>query len=492
MDVERSALPGGPVVWRAALVVLVLVGLFLRAPALDAPPVDGHHVRQADTASMARIMAREGATLWTPRIGWAGPEAGPVESEFPLYQALVGTIWGAVGSEPPVVPRLLSLLAWFLGGLALARLSRRAIPDVPLALTLGLYVLSPMGILLSRSIQPDALAVALLVGAWALVDGATEGRRPAEQLIGGGLLLGLAIAVKAPVILWAPPIALSAWRQRQDLPTPAKAVAVGLALVPPVVWYLHAHALGVDGASFKLWGADSGKWTTPAALTDTALWTRVAVGVVRELLTPVAGALLLVGAVLARRPTLTPAVLGVIIGVATPLLLLPGVATHGYYLLPMLPFASLVLGAGVAWLWRTLSGAGTPAGALVGAVVAIALVVVSVRGSASFLGWGYSRDARIETIAGAARQVLPPGTATIVVDRHPQTLLYALDQRGWHRDKVSERAIWQLRSWGGEALLLTNTSPTWDDDYVVRELLSTHPIVARGEGWTLLRLDVTH
>lgn len=491
MDEERSALPGGPGVWRAALIALVLVAALLRLPALDAPPVDGHHVRQADTASMARIMARDGVSLWTPRIGWAGPEAGPVESEFPLYQAAVGVVWAVLGSEPPWVPRLLSVLAWLLGGVALASVARRTLPDVPLAVCLGLYALSPLGILLSRSIQPDALAVALLCGAWALADGATESRRPAERLVGAGVLLGLAIAVKAPVILWAPAVALSAWRQRDDLPVVAMAGALVLAVAPPVVWYVHAHALGVDGASFKLWGADSGKWTTLGVIGDRALWLQVGAGLVRELLTPLAAALLVVGLSLARRPSLAAATLGVLVGLAAPVLLLPGVATHGYYLLPMLPFASLLLGAAVAWLWRSLRGAGTPAGALVGAVVAVGLVVVSATGSAGFLGWGYSRDTRIETIARAAGQVLPPGTATIVVDRHPQTLLYALDQRGWHRDKVSERGIWQLRSWGGEALLLTDTSPTWDDDYVVRELLSTHPIVARGEGWTLLRLDVT-
>ena len=121
----------------------------------------------------------------------------------------------------------------------------------------------------------------------------------------------------------------------------------------------------------------------------------------------------------------------------------------------------------------------------------MALVASSAQRGVRYLDWGWNVDTRIADVATAVRAVLPSGTATVVVDQHPQTLLYAIDQRGWHRAKVSGADVRELRGWGAEALLVTNTSPTWRDPDFVRDLLADHPLVARGDGWTLVRLDVT-
>ena len=51
--------------------MLVVAAIALRLPGLGNPPQDAHHVRQSDTASIARIMARDGVDLLHPRIGWA-------------------------------------------------------------------------------------------------------------------------------------------------------------------------------------------------------------------------------------------------------------------------------------------------------------------------------------------------------------------------------------------------------------------------------------
>lgn len=477
---------------RGLLVLLVLAGLLVRGAFLSSPPVDAHHVRQADTASMARVMARETLSLWTPRIGWAGPEAGPVEAEFPLYSAAVAAGWRVLPGEPAWLARLVSILAWLMGGVALHRLLSRRFPDLPAALPLALYVLSPSAVLFSRSIQSDALAVAMLAWAWERADASRDSARPGQSLVHSGLLLGLAIALKGPVALWLPVVAYAGWSGLDRLKGRDVLVVLGLTVLPPAIWYFHAHELGADGASLKLWGADSGRWSTLPALLDLKSWRAVALAGIGHLMTPLGALLVLAGLSGVReRRELAVAAAGVGAALAAVLVLMPAIVTHEYYLLPMLPFASVLAGLGAVRLWRGAVVRGTPGSRVVIAVAVAGLMALSAWQGFVYLSWGWSTDSRIEAVALSAGQVLPPGTATVVVDRHPQTLLYALDQTGWHRERVSLPAVRELRSWGAEAMLITESSPSWLDDDLVRELLVQHPVVARGKGWSLLRLDVT-
>ncbi|MCO4772086.1 MAG: glycosyltransferase family 39 protein [Deltaproteobacteria bacterium] len=492
MQHDLAAPFGGARARRALLLVLFLLAVALRLPGVGSAPIDGHHVRQADTASMARVMAREGVSLWTPRIGWAGPAAGAVEAEFPIYPAMVGAGWGLLGAQPPWLPRALSVLAWIVGGLALWRIVRRRFPGMPSALLVGLYALSPLAVLVSRSIQPDALAVALLVLAWERADAARDAERPTARLLLAGALLGVAIAAKGPVALWLPVVAFAAWSALERVPSRVALAALGLAVGLPAVWYVHAHQLGADGASFKLWGSDSGKWSSLGALSQPALWRAALAALLSQTLTPLGVGLVAAGAVGARaNDELRPPLLGVVAGGTALVLLLPAIAVHDYYLLPLVPFASVVAGAGAVWLWREAALGGTPAARVVGAVVLGGLLVSTGQRSVRYLLWGGAPDARIVAVAEAAREVLPAGTATVVVDRHPQTLLYALDQRGWHRATVTAASVQELRTWGAEAMLITDTSSAYADEDFVLALLAAHPMVARGDGWTVVRLDVS-
>ena len=50
---------------------LILLGIGLRLVGIDNPPLDHHHIRQADTASIAEIMRDTQISLFWPTI-WAG------------------------------------------------------------------------------------------------------------------------------------------------------------------------------------------------------------------------------------------------------------------------------------------------------------------------------------------------------------------------------------------------------------------------------------
>jgi hypothetical protein len=205
-----------------------------------------------------------------------------------------------------------------------------------------------------------------------------------------------------------------------------------------------------------------------------------------------------VGAVLVAlglRPALEPALgrvalAGALGTAAYALAALPAASTHTYDLMMLVPFGSVLAGLGLLEARRVLAGDGTPSLRL-----ALAAALVGALGWTTMAGPGLVRaglqpDQRLLDTTAEVRAVLPRGMAAVVVDRHPQTLMYLLDQRGWHRTALDPVDLGRLRMLGAEALVVTESSATWADRDRLRELLAPYPLVAKGEGWTLLRLDV--
>ena len=475
---------------RALLLLLVLGALLLRAPGLASPPTDIHHVRQADTASIARNFVREGVDLLRPRIDWAGPDAGTVESELPLYAGATAALWRVSGTTSPVWPRALSILAWMLGGLALLALVRRRL-EGPGWAYLALYFFAPLALAFSRTVQPDALALCLLL--WGLERADAAGDRESRGLPGAllaGLLGGLAVACKGTLAFAAPLLLLLAAGRggRSALPR-AMALAGPLVLIP-LGWYWHAHAhLGTDGATFGLWGEGAHKWGGLSIWLDAETWRAVLGTLVFHTLTPVGGVLAAFGVGCARQhPGLRPWALGLGLGLVAMVVVADGFRLHNYYQLPLVPFGSVLAGAGALELRRRSQGAGR------GAAAALLVVLLALGGLSALHGLTFARDAllrdsRIEVAGLALSYVVPAERALVVVDRHPQTLLYAIDRRGWHRTSVSYGGVLELEDLGAEYLLLTETSPSWSDPGLLASLQDERPLVARSPGWLLFQLQ---
>ncbi len=473
------------------LLLLLLVGAtLLRLPGLSSPPTDIHHVRQSDTASIARNFVREGIDLLRPRIDWAGPDAGTVESELPLYTAATAALWRVSGTTGLAWPRGLSILAWLLGAAALFVLVRRRL-EGPQWAYLALFLFSPLALAFSRTVQPDALALCLLL--WSLERADAAGDRDRGGLAvaaSAGLLGGLAVASKGTLAFAVPLVLLLAVGRggRAGLSRAATS-AVPLVLLP-AAWYWHAHAhLGVDGATFGLWGAGAHKWGGPGIWFGVDTWRALMGTLVSHTITPVGVVLVLAGVAAARgRPGLRPWALGLGLGLVAMVLVAEGFVLHNYYQLLLVPFASVLAGAGALELRRraTASGPGTVAVLL---MLLLALGAFSALQGLVFARDALLRDARIEVAGLALSYVVPLGHSLVVVDRHPQTLLYATDRRGWHRTEVSYGDVLQLEDIGAEYLLLTETSPSWRDPGLLTSLEDERPLVARSPGWLLFQLQ---
>lgn len=470
-----------PAAW--ALGALLVAGVCLRLPGLASPPTDIHHVRQSDTAEIARNFVAGGIDLLHPRVGWGGEDPVLVESELPAYAALVALGWVVAGQESAAWARGVSVVGWLIGGLGLWLWVRRRLPG-PAHAYLVLYALSPLAIAHSRTMQPDALAVGLLLLALERADASAERGIGAALL--AGLLGGLAIAGKGSLGFFAflLPALILARGQRQI--GRLACAAVGLVLLP-LAWYLHAHTnLTAEGASFGLWGAGSHKWGGAEVWLDVATWRSIGGTLVTQALTP--AGLLLAGAGLLearRQPELRPFALALPLFAVAVLLVTDGFRLHNYYQLALVPFGSVLAGAGLLALLPQADG---PAARWALGVTLILLLGLSAALGVGFLTEALRRDTRVEILGLALGVVVEEGNSVVAVDRHPQSLLHAMDRRGWRRSTVHFGEVTALEARGADYLLLTDTSTSWSDLDLLRQLEDGRALAARSQGWLLFRL----
>ncbi len=472
-------------------IALIATGLGLRLVAIDNRPLDAHHVRQSDTSSIARVMAREGVDLLHPRIAWAGAGAGTVESELPLYAAMVALSWRVFGEGPGAYawPRLLSVLWWLIGGVALALWVRRRLPG-PAWPALLLYTLSPLALVFSRNIQPDAMGVALMLWAMLAADRSREARGPAALLglvVAAAALLGLAVAAAGKAVFWAPLVLVLVVLRADRWRLPAAALLVAVAAGIAAAWFWHARVhLGAEGATFGFWGYAAHKWGATATWLDIATWRYIIGTLVAHALTPAGVLLCAAGAILARRDRELAvfggglALGGLAMAVAT-----EGFGLHDYYQLSLVPFASVLAGAALAAGWRARTDRRVMAAlALVGMAT-----LVSVPVGARYVSRSLAQDARVARVIAEVGTVMPVQQSLVVLDWHPQTILHGLDRRGWHRGAADAAELRQLRTHGADFLLITDTSPSHGDPALADWVGGRWPAVARGNGWNLYRMQ---
>lgn len=213
--------------------------------------------RECDTQAIARNFLRDGFDLLHPRVDWRGATDGSVESEFPLYQALLAGALALFG-DVDWPGRLLSLLAMLAATLALHRLLEwRAGPG---GAFVGAVVFLSGGhtFLLGERVIPDALSLAL----------ALASLPPFLRYLATGRLLPLATATIALTLgaLQKPPalqlgLVLFLWTWMlapQRLREPRLWVCL-LAIVAVVVgWIAHAASLGATtGLTFGIVHGDT-------------------------------------------------------------------------------------------------------------------------------------------------------------------------------------------------------------------------------------------
>jgi len=198
-----------------ALLGLVLgSALGARIYRIGQPPLDFAPTRQYFAALQARCFYLEHAPAIPKWRKVLAVQNSPKTLEFPLLQRLAALGYRLHGGEDLQIPRLLSVFAWFVGGILMYCAARRLASPSAALVASAFFLLCPFGVAASRSFQPDPLMVTLLILTYLtlLEYGARGGP---SRLFAAATSGGLAVLVKPMVLFQVVAGFLAVWYTRR-------------------------------------------------------------------------------------------------------------------------------------------------------------------------------------------------------------------------------------------------------------------------------------
>ena len=232
---------------------LFLVGLGLRLLQFTEPPLDYHPTRQLRGALISRALYYQWLPSADPATRAVAIDSAKGEPQYepPILDALVALSYLATGGENLWLGRMWSIIFWLIGGWFVFLLARRITSSDGGVVAVAYYLFLPLGVIGSRSFQPDALMVMLLViTAYSLLRWSDE--RTWTWAIIAGLSAGLTVLVKGrPLPIIAALLAgvmLSAGKPGNTLRDRKAWSILGLVVLLPALYYVAS--IGSETASY--------------------------------------------------------------------------------------------------------------------------------------------------------------------------------------------------------------------------------------------------
>jgi 4-amino-4-deoxy-L-arabinose transferase-like glycosyltransferase len=229
------------------LIVLFLLAALIRRDDIRAP---GHLIeREYNSAIFARAFYFEdndSVETWRKNNAFATRETLPL-LEPPLTEYLVSLIYRIVGHEEIWYARYLTSIFWLIGGIFMYKIARILLSVDAALLAVGYYLFVPMGIIISRSFQPDSLMMMMfLISLYCII---LYFERPSwSWLLLAGSITGITLLLR-PLVLFAlfcTFIALSIYKKEPGISFINRRFLVFcvLSLVFPIVFYGYGIYLG--------------------------------------------------------------------------------------------------------------------------------------------------------------------------------------------------------------------------------------------------------
>ena len=332
--------------WALAFVLALLfgLGLSIRLTDLTDLPLDFHPTRQLFSAIKARGIFYESTPPNIP--DWQRDMAllaykADATLEPPVLDHLVAASYRIFG-EHLWIARIYSLTFWMIGGIFLYLIARELLPLDEALLSLTVYLFLPYGVFASRSFQPDPLMVMLLlIGLWSAV---RWSKGPSWMwVILAGLAGGIAIFIKLPAMFFVAGGFIGAVLAHRSLKD---------ALRMPQVWVMAVLTV-LPGAAYTIYGVYIARYLGsefagrffPQLWIDPFFYLRWE-GKVALVLTHIGLACALLGLFFLRTRENRIFMISLWVGyVVFGMIFNYHIASHDYYNLPLIPIASLSLGA---------------------------------------------------------------------------------------------------------------------------------------------------
>jgi len=204
-------------------------------------PVDRPSWRECDIAAIARNYYREGMNLFYPRIDWRGDGPGYAEMEFPLYPWLIAVLYKLFGFHEFLGRLLVFVFSLITLGLFF-QLARSLLPPFGALAASLFFVLSPLVVGISHSLQPEGLMLlCYILAVYAFIRWLDDERswHYYSLALGATALAILAKATAAHIGLFFAALVLGRMGVGA-LRRPRIWVFGVVSLLPALLWYAHA------------------------------------------------------------------------------------------------------------------------------------------------------------------------------------------------------------------------------------------------------------
>jgi 4-amino-4-deoxy-L-arabinose transferase-like glycosyltransferase len=335
---RSSFFPEGGIQRLVLLLFIFAAALSIRLYSLDVPPFDFHPTRQYRSFLLARVYYEESLDDMPESYKNISRAAKPFYLEPPIEYYMVSLLYRVYGGENMMIPRLMSILYWTIGGLLLYLLAKELVSSDGAIIALAIFLFLPYGVRASRSFQPDPLMIMMFIASIYAVFryyAAPSGSRLAVACV----LSGIAILVK-PLCLFPIFAAFFAIRIptrdiRKILFKKDLYIFLAASVLPAILYYGYAIFI----AAFMKEQADSS--FVPSLLIDPSYWKDW-----YHLMMSVEGKWIIVfsiaGLFFIRSPEKTALMLGLWAGYFVfGIVFTYHIHTHDYYHLMLMPISAL-------------------------------------------------------------------------------------------------------------------------------------------------------
>lgn len=336
---------------KLSLLTLFMLATLLRLDEIRAP---GHLLdREYTSALFARayfFSTNDDVEGWRREIAVTAKSQQPV-LEPALLEYLVSWIYRLMGREEMFFARYLTNAFWLIGGVFMFLIGRKLLSTDEAVVATAYYLFVPMGVLISRSFQPDSLMMMMfLISLYALV---LYFESPStNRLLTAAVLTGITLLLR-PLVIFAIFLAFLAfsfhrsrsWKKLIDLPLFIFSV---ISLLPSVLYY----GYGILFAGFMRWKISTS--FMPYLLSKKDFWlgwfdNAVDVATLTSLL------LGLIGFFMLRNRKTQYLVLGLVLSfVLFSLAFTYHIHTHPYYHIQLFPAVGLCLAPAIVYIVRAL------------------------------------------------------------------------------------------------------------------------------------------
>jgi len=452
------------------LVLILLIGFFVRFYRFDNPVADWHSWRQADTSAVARNFVEHGFDLLHPRMnnisnvqsGLENPQ-GYFFAEFPIYNATSASLFVLFhGFTLEEWERIVTMLASVFAGLFVYLIVSRHSNKTVGLLAAFFYLFIPYDIYYGRVILPDpSMTMAVLGGTyffdrWIDIDKKVKSKnKKVLFFILAVLFTALSLLLKPVAAFFTLPIIYLAWRKYGwKLIIRPELWLFLIISVAPLLWWRWWESQYPEGIPVFLWLFNSNNIRFHPAFFRWILYERVT-----KLISGYVGVVFLVFGVAniwkekKERLFFLSFIASSVVYVCT---IATGNVQHDYYQIPVMPTIAICMAFGATWIISYYQKRTAVAAAYI--IVGIGIVATL------YLGWKqvqpyFDIDNPSIIAAGQAVQQLTPKNAKILANYNgDSSLLYQMDRQGW---ASFEHDIPTMIKMGADYLVLVN--PTQQD-----------------------------